>query len=342
MIDKLILDESVGFKDAIELLDNNGSGVLPVVDKSNKLLGLITDGDVRKAILADNLDLDHVFNKNPYKVNVNSSKAQIVSYLKKIHRRHVPLVDNNGNYIDVFTLDDLDFNLKSNWVVIMAGGLGSRLGELTRMTPKPMLKVGSKPMIEHIIHMFMSHGFTKFLISVNYMAEAIKRYFGDGARHGIKIKYLEEDTKLGTAGALSLIDFPINDPLFVANGDVISTIDYEQLLDFHNNEGSAATMCTRKDAYQIPYGVISVDEDKNVIDMHEKPIHSYLVNAGIYVLDPMVLGCIPKNQFFDMPELFSVLMEKDFCTKHYEITEYWIDVGRVSDYEKINKDFEID
>ena len=249
---------------------------------------------------------------------------------------------HDNHYVDIFTLDDLDFNLKPNWVVVMAGGLGARLGELTKKTPKPMLKVGNKPIIEHIIHMFMSHGFTKFLISVNYRAETIKEYFGNGDDHGIRIKYLDEDQRLGTSGALSLIDFSIGDPFFVVNGDVVSSIDYELLLDFHNDKSSVATMCTRRDAYQIPYGVVKVDNDKNVIDVHEKPVHSYLVNAGIYVFDPTVLNFIPEGKFFDMPELFDLLRKRNLRIKHYEITDYWIDVGRVSDYEKINRDFKVE
>lgn len=338
MKNRLVLNNETKFNDAIKLLDKNGNGVLPVVDESNKLLGLITDGDIRKAILNNNLDLEHIINKNPYKLNQNSSKNQIVSFLKKIHRRHIPLVDDENNFIKIFTLDEIDFNLKPNWVVIMAGGLGTRLGELTKDTPKPMLKVGAKPMIEHIIDMFVSHGFTKYMLSVNYKAEVIKDYFGDGSKIGIEVKYLEEEKRLGTGGALSLIDIKLNEPFFVTNGDVLSSLDYEKLLAYHKEQNSTATMCIRKDSYQIPYGVIEIDNENNIKAMKEKPIKEFFINTGIYVLNPEVLNCVPKDEFFDLPSLFDVLKSEGKSTKSFEITDYWIDMGKPSDYEKLQKD----
>ena len=338
MNNRLILNSETKFNDAIKLLDLNGNGVLPVVDEDQKLLGLITDGDIRKAILNNHLDLEHIINKNPHKLHMDISKNQIVSYLKKIHRRHIPLVDDENKFIKVFTLDEIDFNLKPNWVVIMAGGLGTRLGELTKDTPKPMLKVGAKPMVEHIIDMFVSHGFTRFMLSVNYKAEVIKEYFGDGSKFGIEVKYLEEKKRLGTGGALSLIDIEINEPFFVTNGDVLSSLDYEKLLAYHKEQDAMATMCIRKDSYQIPYGVIEVDEENNIKAMKEKPTKEFFINTGIYVLNPEVLNYVPKDEFFDLPSLFELLKHEDESIKSFEITDYWIDMGKPSDYEKIQKD----
>ena len=340
MKNKLILNSETKFNDAIKLLDLNGNGVLPVVDEDEKFLGLITDGDIRKAILNNHLDLEHIINKNPHKLHVDTSKNQIVNYLKKIHRRHIPLVDDENKLIRVFTLDEVDFNLKPNWVVIMAGGLGSRLGELTKDTPKPMLVVGGKPMVEHIINMFVSHGFTKFMLSVNYKAEVIKEYFGDGSKFGIEVKYLEEKKRLGTGGALSLIDISLEEPFFVTNGDVLSSLDYEKLLACHKEQNAIATMCIRKDSYQIPYGVIEVDDENNIKAMKEKPIKEFFINTGIYVLEPEVLKFVPEDEFFDLPSLFDVLKNEGEDTKSFEITDYWIDMGKPSDYEKIVRDFD--
>ncbi|MBW6488459.1 nucleotidyltransferase family protein [Sulfurimonas sp.] len=339
MKNRLVLNNQTKFNDAIRLLDLNGNGVLPVVDEDEKLLGLITDGDIRKAILNNNLDLEHIVNKNPYKLSIDTSKSQIITYLKKIHRRHVPLVDNENKFIKIFTLDEIDFNLKPNWVVIMAGGLGTRLGELTKDTPKPMLKVGVKPMVEHIIDMFVSHGFTKFMLSVNYKAEVVKEYFEDGSKFGIEIKYLEEKKRLGTGGALSLIDVELDAPFFVTNGDVLSSLDYEKLLEYHKEQQATATMCIRKDSYQIPYGVIETDIENNIITMKEKPIKGFFINTGIYVLNPEVLNFVPKDEFFDLPSLFDILKDKNKTTKGFEITDYWIDMGKKEDYVKINNDF---
>ncbi|WP_067177463.1 nucleotidyltransferase family protein [Sulfurospirillum sp. UCH001] len=337
MNNKLILNKQTTLNDAIRLLDLNGNGVLPVIDAKEKLLGLITDGDIRKAILNKNLDLEHIINKNPHKLHINISKNQIVSYLKKIHRRHIPLVDDDDKFIKVFTLDEIEFNLKTNWVIIMAGGLGTRLGKLTQDTPKPMLQVGNKPMIEHIIDMFTLYGFTKFMLSVNYKSEVIKEYFGDGSRFGIEVKYLEEKKRLGTGGALSLIDMKLNEPFFVTNGDVLSSLDYEKLLDFHINVNSVATMCIRKDNYQIPYGVIEIDNKSNIVSMKEKPIQEFFINTGIYILDPTVLSYVPNDEFFDLPSLFDILKNEKKVTKSFEITDYWIDMGTPSDYETIKK-----
>lgn len=334
---KFVLNSNSTLQDAIKLLDLDGIGVLAVVDEVNKLIGLITDGDIRKAILNNNLNLEHVINHNPYRLNVNSSKNQIINFLKKIHRRNIPLVDEQNNFIEIFTLDDIDFNLKLNWVVIMAGGLGTRLGELTKDIPKPMLKAGTKPMLEHIIDMFVSHGFTKFLLSVNYKSEVIKEYFKDGSDFGIEIKYLEEKVRLGTGGALSLIDFELAEPFFVTNGDVLSSIDFEELLNFHIQKNSTATMCIRKDSYQIPYGVVETDNENNIIELTEKPTKEFFINTGIYVLEPKVLEYIPKNEFFDLPNLFDILKESNKKITSYETSDYWIDMGKPEDYIAINK-----
>lgn len=337
----LILKGDNTMEEAIRLLDENGNGVLPVVDLDNNFVGLITDGDVRKALINKNLNLDHIINRNPYKLNISQSRSQIVSFLKKIYRRQIPLVDDNNKFIKIFTLDELEFNLKPNWVVIMAGGLGSRLGELTRDIPKPMLKVSNRPMMEHIIKMFVSYGFTKFMISVNYKSEIIKDYFLDGSQLGIQIKYLEETKKLGTGGALSLIEQELHEPFFVTNGDVISTMDYEKLLMFHNGVNSCATMCVRKDTYQVPYGVIEFDENRDIIDIKEKPIIEFFINTGIYVFNPEVLQYIPSNEYFDLPNLFSVLKTNKQIVKSYEVDDYWIDIGNRKDFERINMDYKL-
>ena len=337
MKNKLVLNGQTTFHDAVKLLDLNGQGVLPVVDKDNKLLGLITDGDIRKAVLNNHLDLDHIINKHPYSLHIDTPKNQILNYLKKIHRRHMPLVNGGNRFIKLFTLDEIEFNLKPNWVVIMAGGLGTRLGELTKDKPKPMLKVGSKPMVEHIIDMLVSHGFTKFMLSVNYKSEVIKEYFKDGKKFGIEIKYIQEKKNLGTGGALSLIDIELSEPFFVTNGDVLSSLDYEKLLEYHKEQNAVATMCIREENYQTPYGVVEVDGKNNIVSIKEKPIKKFYINTGIYVLEPEVLNYIPKNEYFDLPSLFSLLKDNNKNTKSFEITDYWIDIGKPSDYQAIKE-----
>mgnify|MGYP003387159610 CR=1 FL=1 len=337
----LLLSDTATFKEAIKILDKNGNGFLAITDNDNKLLGILTDGDIRRAILDNKTELLDIINKNPLTMKDNVAKKLVILKLKELHKKHMPIVDNNGILIDVIILDDSEFNLKPNWVVIMAGGLGTRLGDLTKDTPKPMLKVGAKSMIEHIIDMFVSHGFTKFMFSVNFKAEVIKKYFKDGSAFGIEVKYLEEKHRLGTGGALSLIDIELNEPFFVTNGDVLSSLDYEKLLNFHNQENSNATMCIRKDSYQIPYGVIETDINNNIVGIVEKPVKEFFINTGIYVLSPEILKYVPKDEFFDLPTLFDILKIDYKTTKSFEITDYWIDMGKPSDYKIINKKMSI-
>lgn len=339
MNNKLILNNDTKFSDAIKILDENGNGVLPVVDKSNKLLGLITDGDIRKAILHNQLDLEHIINKNPYKLNIKSSKMQRIQYLKSIKRRQLPLVDDAGKFMTLFTLDEVEFNRKDNAVIIMAGGLGTRLGELTKDTPKPMLHVGNKPLLETIIEKFIEFGFHKFYLSVNYKKDIIKDYFQDGSNWGIEIIYLEEDKRLGTGGALSLIEETLSEPLIVTNGDVLTNMDFDELLNFHKFKRSEATMCIREYEHVIPYGVIETDGDI-ITKLSEKPRMKFNINTGVYVLNPSVLQRIPKNEYYDLPSLFSSLIEAKISPYYYQLTDYWIDIGRVEELERAQRDLD--
>jgi|APSaa5957512535_1039671.scaffolds.fasta_scaffold69370_2 dTDP-glucose pyrophosphorylase len=324
-------------KDILKTLDSGGMGVLFFVDNKNKLIGMVTDGDIRRAILDNRMDLKSIINRAPITMNEEDGKELIFLKLKEVQRMHMPIVNNSGILIDIATLDDFKFKFKSNWVVIMAGGLGTRLGDLTKNTPKPMLNVANQPMMKHILDMFISHGFIKFMFSVNYKSEVIKEYFKDGSDLGIQIKYLNENKRLGTGGSLSLIDFELSDPFFVVNGDVLSSIDYENLLNFHNDNKSNATMCIRKDSYQIPYGVIQSDEASNITAIVEKPINNFFINTGTYVLNPNILKYIPKDTLFDLPSLFQILKTENKNIKSYESGSYWIDMGKPEDYIAINE-----
>jgi len=335
---KLILDETTTFEDAIKLLDTNGNGVLPVVNNKNLFIGLITDGDIRKAILNNSLDLKHIINKNAYKLNAKSSKMQCIQYLKSIKRRQLPLVDDAGKFVNLFTLDEVEFNRKENAVVIMAGGLGTRLGELTKDTPKPMLHVGNKPILETIIEKFIEFGFYNFYLSVNYKKEIIKDYFENGTKWGIEIIYLEEDKRLGTGGALSLIKENLDSPAIVTNGDVLTAINFDDLLNFHKSKNATATMCVREYEHIIPYGVIETQDDK-IVALSEKPRMKFNINTGVYVINPDSIQRIPTNEYYDLPSLFSSLIDSGISPYYYQLKDYWIDIGRVEEFERANKEF---
>ena len=336
----LILNESSDFYDAIKKLDENGNGVLPIIDKENFFVGLVTDGDVRRAVLNKHLDLEHIINKHPYKLTIESTVNERTAYLKRVKRRHLPIVDKNNYLIDVFTLDELDFKIMPSLVVIMAGGLGSRLGELTKNIPKPMLRVGGIPLLETILMSFIECGFYNFHISVNYKKEFIMDYFGNGSKWGVDIEYLIEDKRLGTAGALSLIKETYKNPIIVTNGDVMTSMDYHSLLKHHVEQKSKATMCVRKHEYAVPYGVVEV-EGCEIMTLLEKPIKSFNINAGIYVIEPEIIDRIPKDIFYDMTTFFEDIVKTNQRRCVFFLRDYWIDVGQVEELTQANMDVNI-
>lgn len=338
----LVFSDALSIEDVVRQMSLNGNGYLALVNNDGGLYGILTDADIRRAFLKKEYDINKIVNRKPKVLSIDSSEQKIITILKKLRRRHMPLVGKCGTYQGVFCLDNVDFNTKYNWVVIMAGGLGSRMGELTKSTPKPMLKVAGKPVLEHIINNFTENGFVNFLISVNYKKDIIKSYFKDGSSRGINIKYLEENKRLGTAGALSLIDFEIDKPIIVTNGDVLTHLNHESLLEWHNSQNSIATMCVREFQSQIQYGVVDFDSSNSIKKMQEKPSLIHHVNAGIYVISPDATGMVPVDSYFDMPSLFEKLIEEKYQPKAYLIKDYWIDIGMREQFDQANKDYNND
>ena len=341
MNNTFILKEDSTFELAVEALDRGGLGFIAVVDENYLLLGILTDGDIRRSFLRKEFDLPSIINKKPEVMSHTSSKQEIISRLKLLHRRHMPLVNEKMQLKDVFSLDDITFVTRDNPVVIMAGGLGSRLGILTKETPKPMLNIGNKPMLQHLIEQFRDQGFRKFIFCVNYKKNIIRDYFADGSTLGVKIQYIEEEKRLGTAGALSLINPSIDVPFFVINADILVNIDFMQLLNFHLQSQSLATMCVREFHMKVPYGVINSNGNNKLLSVDEKPQITFDVNAGIYLLDPCVNNYIPKNQFFDMPSLFEILIDKELQSSVFQINDYWRDIGQKEDLEQAHSDMQV-
>jgi NDP-sugar pyrophosphorylase family protein len=278
-------------------------------------------------------------NADPSVARANDSRESILAVMRRKGLHHMPLLDEKGIVVGLDTLDDLiQTRTKDNWVVLMAGGLGSRLRPLTTDCPKPMLKVGNKPLLETILQNFIEYGFHRFYVSVNYMAEVVKAYFGDGSRWGVEIRYLQEDQRLGTAGALSLLSERPKEPMLVMNGDLLTKVNFSQLLDFHISHDAIGTMCVREYDFQIPYGVVKIDKHR-ITGIEEKPIQRFFVNAGIYVLEPDVLDCITVGEYFDMPTLFEKIIEQKKETVVFPIREYWLDIGHMADYERANGEY---
>jgi dTDP-glucose pyrophosphorylase len=339
---KTLIVPSTPIMEAIRLIDASSLQIALVVDEKSRLLGVVTDGDVRRAIL-NGVSLDNpvqlIMCRDITTANKLASREELLNLMKKKDLKHMPLVDENGSIVDLKMIIDLiDAPKKDNWVVIMAGGLGARLQPLTDTCPKPLIEVGGKPILETILENFANFGFRSFFISVNYKSEMIEDFCGDGCKWNIEIQYLREKKKMGTAGALSLLPFKSKKPIIVMNADVLTNVNIQQLLDFHQTHKAAATMCVQDYRFEVPYGVIKIDQHR-IKGLDEKPVQRFFVNAGIYVLDPVVLDIIPTQEPFDMTELFTRLIDQGFETVAFPIREYWMDIGRVEDYKKANGDF---
>jgi len=338
----IVVSPEVSLREAIRRIDSAGTQMALVADEDMRLLGLLTDGDVRRAILSGR-ELDGpvapVMNTAPKTGSMLTPRAEILAMMRRFAFHHLPLIDEQGRLAGLATIDDfLGVVPRDNWVVLMAGGLGERLRPLTDNCPKPLLTVGGKPILESILEGFLEQGFRRFFISVNYKAEMIREYFGNGDRWGAQIEYLHERERLGTAGALSLLPEKPTAPLFVMNGDLITKANFSAMLDFHEEHRATATMAVREYDFQVPYGVVSV-EGVTITDIQEKPIHRFFVNGGIYVLSCEVLPRIPADTFFDMPSLFHVLRQEGDRAAAYPLREYWLDIGRIDEYERAQREW---
>ncbi len=326
----------------LEIIDASARQIALVVDRDERLLGTVTDGDVRRGLLKGKSLQDpvsQVMNPYPTVASPYDSRENILALMKIKQLKQIPVVDEDGRVLHVEILQELLRPVrKENTVVLMAGGFGTRLRPLTQECPKPLLKVGDKPILETILHNFIEHGFYRFYISVHYKAEMIQQYFGDGSRWNVEIQYLHEDESLGTAGALSLLPERPASPFFVMNGDLLTKVNFEQLLDFHTVHRAKATMCVREYEHQVPYGVVRLNRHQ-LLGIEEKPVQRFFVNAGIYVLDPSVLDLIPRRTYFDMPSLFDALVKRQEQTIAFPIREYWLDIGRMGDFERANLEF---
>jgi len=343
-IDKIKLTIKSTIKEALRIIDNGAMKFAVVLDDDNKLLGTITDGDVRRAILdGKGLDhtIEHIYFTSPTTVNVSATKEEIINICTSRKIYQIPVIDDENRVVGIKILDEL---LKpkehKNKVVLMVGGLGTRLRPLTETTPKPMLLVGGKPILQTIVEHFVRYGFVNIIMCVGYKSSIIQDYFGDGSKFGAKIEYVLEDKRMGTAGALTLLSTTQQpkEPFFVMNGDLLTNVNFESMLDFHTLNNAQATMCVREYDFQVPYGVVNI-ENGNIQSIVEKPVHKFFVSAGIYMLDSSCIDMIPNDEFYDMPTLFEELIKKDEKRVSFPIREYWLDIGRMDEYEKANNEY---
>lgn len=329
-------------RDAMRKIDSSSLRMAVVVDGSGRLIGTVTDGDIRRALLGNaNMDdlIQGIMNSNPIVIRDNAPKAEILKVLEERDLLAVPLVDDEGKLTSLVTLvgllapDPCD-----NPVFIMAGGFGTRLAPLTNTCPKPMLPVGEKPMLQHLIEQFRTQGFANIYISTHYMPEQIEDYFKDGAEFGVNIEYVHEEAPLGTGGALSLLPKDKRGlPLILVNGDVLTDINFRSLLDQHLAMQCDALICTREIEYKVPYGVLETD-DSFLVDMVEKPTYRYKINTGIYVLSSECVGDVEVSERIDMPSLLQRRIDKGFKIATAVHRGYWLDIGQMADYQKAQQD----
>ncbi len=336
---KAILPLGSTIKQAINLLNVNSQKLVLVVDEFEKLIGTISDGDIRRGLLR-NLDLSdpviQIINENSVVTTFEVARKDVLDLmsLNKIHQ--VPIINENRKIVGLYILEDKNYsNKRNNLFVVMAGGRGTRLLPQTSNSPKPMLEVSGKPMLEHIILRAKKEGFFKFVIAVHYLGNVIENYFGDGTKLDVQISYLREEMPLGTAGALSLLD-PIPDfPFVITNGDVLTDIRYGELLDFHVENNATATMAVKIHEWQNPYGVV-LTNGIDVIEYQEKPVQLNKINAGVYVLSPKALNNLVHNTPIDMPNLLENIKSANEKLIAYSIHEDWVDIGLPNELLKAN------
>lgn len=341
-ISEIKITPHASIREALRIIDNGAMKIAIVTDEEGRLIGTLTDGDIRRGLLKG-MELDDpirdIYNHQPLSVKASDPKEKIIELAVARRIYQIPVVDDDGRVVRLAEIDELIRQEKHpNTVVLMAGGLGERLRPLTETTPKPMLPIGGKPILETVISRFSKQGFSRFVIALNYKGDIIRNYFGNGRPMGVDISYLEENRRMGTAGALGLLESAPNESFFVMNADILTLVNFENLLDFHNRNGSDATMCIREYGMEVPYGVVRLNKD-NIVSIEEKPIQQFYVNAGIYVLTPDTLNLIPRGHPMDMTGLFEIAVQKGMTTLSFPIREFWMDIGKPEDYERANLDY---
>lgn len=344
---KLCIDPVGTVRDAMALIDRSRMGIVLVVDQERRLLGTITDGDLRRAVLA-NVDFGQPVSVllarkvgSPYARPITArAGADRDTYLRLLQQHnilHLPLLNEEQRVVGLVTLDDFvtDRALPLQ-AVIMAGGAGVRLHPLTEETPKAMLPIGERPLMEIIIQQLREVGIRRVNVTTHHKSEKIINHFGDGRDFGVELTYVAEDRPLGTAGGLGLMETP-QETVLVINGDILTQVDLRAMLAYHREHGADLTVAVRQYDLQLPYGVIEC-EGVRVRCLTEKPVRKFFVNAGIYLLEPLVYNYIPNGKSSDMTDLIQSLVDNGRVVVGFPIREYWLDIGQVPDYEQAQKD----
>lgn len=333
----LTIDSTI--QKVIRNLNDSSMQIVLVVNEAGELQGTISDGDIRRGLLRGldlNSPIESVIRRNALVAPPNLGREMVIQLMTANKIYQIPVVDESQKAVGLHLWDEISTPpTRSNLMVIMAGGKGTRLHPFTENCPKPLVMVAGKPMLEHIIERGKLEGFSHFVLAIHYLGHMVEGYFGNGSQMGVQIEYLRESFPMGTAGALSLLSPRPDEPFVVTNGDVITDIRYGELLDFHNRYKADATMAVRVHEWQHPFGVVQT-KGVEIVGFKEKPIARTHINAGVYALAPSVLGNLSNDAPCDMPTLFQRLQAKEKSTVAYPIHEPWLDVGRPDDLAKTN------
>jgi dTDP-glucose pyrophosphorylase len=338
----LALLPSATVREALEAITKNGRQAVAVTDEAGRLAGILTDGDVRRGMLRGaSLDsaVQDVMNRRPVVGPANLTRDAALAFMQRREIRHLPLVDAGRRLVDLVFLDDL---LRPaplpNAAVIMAGGEGRRLRPLTEAMPKPLLRVGGKPLVEIMIDRLRTAGVEEIWLTLHYKAHMIEDHFGDGARHGVRIRYHWEEQPRGTAGSLRDLSQDLRHPFLLVNSDILTKCNFRDMLAFHEAHGAAMTVGTVPYAVDLPYGVLQVDGNE-LAGVTEKPRVDFMINSGLYVVDPAAVElAIPPGATCDVPDMITRLMTLRRRVVAFPIREYWLDVGRLDDFQKADRD----
>jgi len=337
---RLVVPPDASVLEALRTLESNEQGIVFVCDERLRVLGVLTDGDLRRALLRgaplDGRILPEVMSREFVSVSPTADRAHVLDVMLARKVEQVPIVDDRGRLVGLHTMRQIIGSApRPNRAVIMAGGKGTRLRPYTESTPKPMVRVAGRPMIERLVLHLVGHGIRDIYIAVNYLSDVVENHFGDGSSFGCSIIYLKEESPLGSGGALSLLPPGIEDPLLVMNGDLVTQTDFGGFLDFHTNGRFAATMGLHAHKVDLPFGVAEVS-GTNLLGLREKPTERFLVNAGLYVLSPEVLRYVPSGEEYPITELFYSCIQDGLSVGAYYIEDDWMDVGRPADLERAN------
>ena len=341
-IEQLCITKEISIKQAIEQIDDSGRKILLVIEDS-KLAAVVTDGDIRRWILKNgdlSCSVKNIMNINPVYINQHEiSKAKNI--MKKKYIEAIPVVNDKHNVVDIVFWND-EFDEKLNYleklttpIVIMAGGKGTRLYPYTKILPKPLIPIGDTPIIERIMNRFLEYGVSKFYLTVNYKKDMIKSYFRDEEKN-YDVEYVEEEKPLGTGGSLYLLKDKLKETFFVSNCDILIDANYSDILKYHKENNNKITVVTSLKQYTIPYGVIELNNKSAISSTVEKPEYNFLVNTGMYILEPDTLEDIPKNEFFHITDLINKYLEQGIKVGTYPVTEKsWLDMGEFKEMDRM-------